>query len=231
MPSKTNHLIEESEAIRKFREDRIAAIVSGRTPVPLAAGARVVLHVTAVNKPHTVDLQRMGEEMWRLAPLAPRAGFDDSPNFDGLLTYGGGDDGAYTYLQLFRDGSIETLRTITPRPESQPKIPSVNFEKQLIEALPRCLSIQKELGLDPPFVLMLSLLGVSGYAFAIDQRQGLYEEGGRIPQDRLLVRELPIETFHIDAAAVLKPLFDQIWNAAGWSGSLNYVNGEWTPPK
>jgi hypothetical protein len=37
-----------------------------------------------------------------------------------------------------------------------------------------------------------------------------------------------IESFPVLADAILRPLFDQIWNGCGWRGSINYNEaGEW----
>lgn len=50
------------------------------------------------------------------------------------------------------------------------------------------------------------------------------------PFDRedILLLERLLETFEIDAAAVLRPTFDAVWNAGGWPRSVYYdEHGNW----
>jgi hypothetical protein len=43
-----------------------------------------------------------------------------------------------------------------------------------------------------------------------------------IDRDALVLPEVMIESFECDAADVMKPLFDVIWNATGFPGCMNY---------
>ncbi len=75
--------------------------------------------------------------------------------------------------------------------------------------------------MEPPLLLMLSLLGVAGYIMAVDPCIPFPLEHS-IDRDALLIREVMIDTFKDDPAKFMRPLFDAVWNAAGWSGSINY---------
>jgi hypothetical protein len=49
-----------------------------------------------------------------------------------------------------------------------------------------------------------------------------------IDRDMLLLPEVVIENYNVEAQHILKPCFDSIWNACGLSESLNYdENGDW----
>lgn len=76
---------------------------------------------------------------------------------------------------------------------------------------------------------MLTLLRVSGYTMAVNPNRYWYSDPpDPIDRDELLIPEILIETYDIDPAKVMKPLFDAIWNAAGWPYSLNYDDeGNW----
>ncbi|MEK7280999.1 MAG: ATP-binding protein, partial [Chloroflexota bacterium] len=84
-------------------------------------------------------------------------------------------------------------------------------------------------GIDPPLVLMLTLLGVHGYKMAVNPSR-TFREAYPIDRDSLIIPERVIEDFDADVGEVLKPCFDAIWNAAGWPKSINYDdNGKRIP--
>ena len=56
------------------------------------------------------------------------------------------------------------------------------------------------------------------------------KSGAPIDRDLLLVPELVAEAYDLDIGRTLRPIFDTIWSAAGYSGSLNYdPDGNWRP--
>lgn len=67
---------------------------------------------------------------------------------------------------------------------------------------------------------MLSLLTISNYTIYPGER--FFSEGHTIDRDILVVPEIVAESFDYDPAEVMKPVFDTVWNAAGWEGSINY---------
>lgn len=136
-----------------------------------------------------------------------------------------------TYLQIFRNGIIEAVEAFLLRGADGPIIPSVAYEKELLDALPRFLSIQKKLGVEPPLFIMLTFLGVAGFTMAVDRARFIWREDHPIDRDSLLIPEIMIEKFECNAAEVMKPAFDAVWNAAGWPKSMNYNDeGKWVGP-
>jgi len=101
------------------------------------------------------------------------------------------------------------------------------LEKMLLDELPKFLKYQEILDVEPPLFVMVSLLGVSGYSVLYTGPIFTINEGRPIDRDFLSIPEVVIEDFQCDLAEVMKPIFDTIWNAAGWPGSMNYVNGKW----
>ena len=129
------------------------------------------------------------------------------------------------YLQVFRNGIIEAVDASILQPESgKLTIPSLLFERVLLDALPRFLSIQKQIGVESPFLIMISLLGVSSYTMSSNNpRVHTYP----IDRDALILPEIIVENFECNPSEVMKPIFDAIWNAAGWPRSMNYdENGD-----
>lgn len=88
--------------------------------------------------------------------------------------------------------------------------------------------MQEKLGVEPPLFIMLSLIGVRGYVMAVNHRLYLYDREHPIDRDVLVIPEIILDSYEFDATRVMKPLFDPVWNAAGWPRSMNYdEKGEW----
>lgn len=229
-----------SERLKSFRIDRINRLLSGNTPVPLAGEHLLVLHILPVigaradTRIATSELQKI-QKTNSAIPIAAH-GWGKSFNFDGLLVASSWQDKTYhSYVQILRSGFIEAVesRTLEPRPsrvdgqEPLKCIPSIAWEKRLVDVLPGYLKTLSELQLPPPYVLSLSLLNVRNFMMYVDQMW--HSDGARlVDRDNLLTDEILIESTAEPAGKLLRPLFDQIWNACGWHGSINYdESGNW----
>ncbi len=147
---------------------------------------------------------------------------DNRYNFEGLLISRFSPDwkSPTSFTQIFRDGGIEVVDTsILARSGDRRLISGTDFEKRLLQALKRYLEAQQKLGVEPPLFVMISLLGVNGY---IIDHYAQNEPSGFIDRADLVVPEVMIDNFDVTLAAVMKSVFDTIWNAAGWRRSMNY---------
>ncbi len=220
------------DRIRSFRQERLSNIVALETPVPMNTGAKLVLHVIpigAFDLASSFDVGSLYEKKFQLfAPLTNR-GWNQRHNFDGHLTFSNDQDVPFTssYLQTFRNGIIEAVDAATFTVYEGRGVIFRDYEKKLLSAIQRFLSLQENLGVEPPLFIMLSLLGVNGYIMEADLGFGR-PGGNQIDRDALLVPEVVAEDFDIDLVQVMKPIFDAVWNAAGFSRSLNYdKDGNW----
>ena len=103
------------------------------------------------------------------------------------------------------------------------------YEQIVIEAVDRYLRVLRELLIEPPFFVILSLLGVNGAFMATSPRQTIVDPHP-IDRNRLTAPDVLIERFDADIARELRPAFDSFWNACGISRSLNYdKEGHWSP--
>jgi len=220
-----------AERIRLFRAERLGRIVADETPVALDKGAKTVLHIIpfgAFDPAAKFDMASFGDDVWRFLPIGVSTTVSGYRyNLDGLLTYTHSREPTSTrsYLQIFRDGSIEAVDASMLRAEGEDLriIPSGRYEKKLLNALPRYLAIQKRLGVEPPFFIMLSLLGVLGYFVKPGRDDAFWRDGARpIDRDALLLPEVMVDSFECDPMEVMIPIFDMIWNASGWPRSMNY---------
>jgi len=212
------------ERIRNFRIERLSKIIAGETPALLNETAKIILHIipfSAFNPAARFDVSLLANDLGKLQPMSARGGWNGRHNFDGYLSF----SNPLTYLQVFRNGIIEAVDALTIRPDGgRLTIPSLLFETELLDSLPRFLSIQRQLGVEPPLFIILSLLGISGYTMSVNTpRLDTYP----IDRDALILPEIIVENFECNPSEVMKPIFDAIWNAAGWPRSMNYdENGD-----
>jgi hypothetical protein len=225
----------ESERIRQFRIDRIAKIVANETPVPVNVGPQMVLHlipIGALDSRTPYDLKEFelipNREM--LTPLyAPNYNcFRFS--FDGVLTYNrlSLEEPADSYLVLFRNGIIESCSNTLFSPDASPPcLNSVVFEEEIVISLGRYLRIQNKLEIEPPFFVLLSLFNVAGYNMPTRNSIAGFNIN-YIDRNDLIVPELLVEDNSLAPEAILKPVFDAVWNAAGLPQSPYYdADGNW----
>ena len=221
-----------TERLRSFRIERIGNVLSGQTPIALLDCTKIVMHLvplTAYELTTRYDLSLMLNS--RIGLLNPiYANFHDVPryNFDGILAHDrySTEAAGGSYVQVFRNGIIESVEGRLFSYSEGKSLDMARIEEFLFQALGRYLKVQQNLGVNPPVVLMLSLLGVSGYYIDMG-RPGIYRGDKIIHEDTLLLPEELIDDLDDEEQEIMKPIFDRIWNAAGWERSINYdANGK-----
>jgi hypothetical protein len=220
------------QRVRAFRNGRIGRIVSAETPVPLVGRAAAIIHVLPISAfaRGSRDLIFDGATERGLDTFG--GGFYDwRLNFDGILACGSQNDRgeSVSYTQLFRDGCIEAVgcSAITAHPQGGGYIPSVAFEKKAIERVTSFLAYLGSHRVEPPTLVMLTLVGVKG--FRMEHGSPYHDADYRIDRDVLAVPDVMF-TGDQSIPHLLKPCFDAIWNACGLRRSLNYTeSGEWMP--
>ena len=233
MPTK-DYLSGVREKARSLREKRIEKISNNETPVPFYGKAKIALHLIpaiSLDSDRKYDLQNMLSHLRKMSPIYC-SGWNHTFNFDGFLTYSGGrEEKSHSYVQIYREGIIEAVEGLLLEPHNEELlIPSIAYEKELIESLNTYMSVLKTLGVKPPILVFLSLIGVKGYRMAVDRFLFPPFERKGIDRDVLLIPEEVVYGYDVDPAQVLKPCFDLIWNACGFQGSLNYnEEGKWSP--
>ena len=229
-----------AERLRSFRLDRINRLVSGEVPVPLSGSHLTVLHILPLDavrregRLQTEELRKANQNS-RLMPMNS-GGWGDSFNFDGLIVKSSGNEGkSNAYVQLFRKGFLEAVETQLLEPRQlvagRPKakiIPSTYWERKILEALPRYLEALSSIGIPPPYSLSLSLLDVRDFRMYVEPSHFVHYDDAPINRDHLLTEEVLMESVDEPADKLLRPLFDQVWNACGRAGSISYnEEGRW----
>lgn len=223
-----------AERVRAFRANRLLALGNGEAPVPLMSGAQVVLHVVplqSLTSELRIDLgsraQQQVQVLQQIAPPGPY-GSGQRLNLDGLLKYSIERDGkSGSYVQLFRSGVVEAVQ-VWSEWEGEKVLPSIDYESDIIKVLSTYQRVLAELGLTTPAYVFLSLLGVTDHRLAVENRR-LMDRDHYADRDALVLPEILIESWTVDSAEVLRPLFDMVWNAFGYARSFNYdENGRWS---
>jgi len=217
-----------AERIRNFRSERLGRIVAGETPVPLMGGSKVVLHLVpaeSMDPARQVDLTRRAAEV-HATPLYAN-GYNQRYNLDGVLNLANVRDSqeSMSYLQIFRNGIFETVDSMLVAPES---IPSVAYEQELMKTLGMYLRSAKDLELSPPYFVLVSFLGVKGKEMAVAGHQDWRMGAPKVDRDMLVLPDVMVEDPTVPLHEILRPVFDAVWQAVGWKGSINYdEKGEW----
>lgn len=130
------------EKIRNFRDERIAKIVAGETPVLLSSGLKMVLHllpIASLDPGTQIDIPSIKQHN-RLIPMGASS-WNYRYNFDGFLNYSPYQTSTCnTYVQVFRTGAIESIFVFSSEKTGK-LIPSIAYEQYLIEALNNYLGL------------------------------------------------------------------------------------------
>jgi hypothetical protein len=222
------------EKIRRFRDERIARIVADETPVPLFEFknyVRLVMHVVPVvslDSTFKVDLACLANDPTKMQPMGSSS-WDSRYNFDGLVSYDRDQTRCWAYSQVFRSGAIESVNGgLVQRASQERNVLDFEYcEKMLLDTLQVDLGILRYLGVESPAIVLLSILGVRGYALG---GKRLFRGGHRIDREDLLLPDVLVEDLAQTAATILRPAFDTVWQAAGWPESPSYDGkGTWRP--
>ena len=228
------------ERIRRLRDERLSTIIADETPVRLDEGARIVLHVlplAALDRTLRGDSTSKPLEWPDLRPIGAN-GLNLKNNFDGIVCTSSRSVStvAYAYCQLFRSGLIESVRVVEflKGGASKRHIELPRYEIMLVSALDTYLKTQTKLGLDPPWIILLSLLHVKGQILSSGRNPDVADASQEFDRDSLLLPDVLVEQGHPPASNLLRESFQMIWQAAGFpeSQSHNYSkDGDWTRPQ
>lgn len=213
-----------AERIRNFRIDRINKILADDTPIPLLSLPRTVLHIVpliSINPGQVYDITYVYRFPDKL-PTVQKLMDDRRYNVDGIITFSMEIKGRYyAYTQLFKNGIIESTNASLLEPSKAGlSIPGGLFESKLIQSFSAYLSLMKESPIELPAYVFLSVLGVRGYKMETSERRTF--QVFLIDRDHLILPETIVSNYDAKAKDILRPCFDSVWNACGYSRCLFY---------
>jgi hypothetical protein len=216
----------QAARIRDFRADRVSKILAGETPAPLGEGVISVFHIVPIQpKGGSTPVDPTSYRLKRRLPVIPsRAGHYFRINLDGavsLYEMVAGNITAYTIF--FRDGTVEAVRMFTSKlDDGAVNIPSIAYERELIDFFSAMEAELHQLQLGPPYAVMYSLLRTRNAQLGVR-----HESSHKFDRDLLLYPEVVILE-RGNADALLKPVFDLVWQSADFSSSANFDEaGNW----
>lgn len=222
-----------AEKIRRFHIERVGQVISRETPVTLANGPKFIVHIVPINafgSGGQVDMTNFPErQIHFMPPGAP--GYNHRYNLDGYLAYDEEKNGnvsqTLAYIQLFRNGTIESVCVDKEQTEER-DIPITYYERELLQFLSSSLQSLKRLEVEPPYSLMVTMTGVKHRRLHLGNRFSS-RRNRFFDRDVLQLPDVLIQSEDLDIGKIMRPVFDAIWNAAGWEKCLSYdEGGKWT---
>jgi len=219
------------DKIVRFKDERIYSLYDrGNTPVPFCEGGKVILHLIpfeAFSPGFKIDLSSVVSYVNKLQPVYA-SGYSQRRNLEGVLSSSADEAGvAHSYVQLYRNGIVEAVEGLILRPTKTSKIiASYTYEYELLIALGEYIGLLRELGVNAPIAVYLTLTGVQGWRMS--PNDGFRDDSFEINQDTLQLPETILESYDMEPADILRPMFDIVWNACGYEKSRNFTeDGLW----
>jgi hypothetical protein len=216
-----------SDKLRNFRLDRINKLISSSGPIRMSSPHMMVLHLlplVSVRSDFRLGISDFSKFHGHNMPRPMRVqGYSPTHNIDGFFVASSWKDAALdSYVQVYRNGFIESVESelLNFSNPGETKALVSGWEDCILRVLPCYMDALKTLGITPPYVASISLLGVRGFKILTDGRHFSLKNAS--DRDNLLSDEILIEDSNAEPEKVLKPLFDQIWNGFGWDRSMNY---------
>jgi hypothetical protein len=215
-----------ADRIRNFRLDRIAKIAAGQAPVQLMDRGSLILHIvplSAFDANSLLPLRQIELDYRSFVPIASDTATSARINFDGILKTSNADSRATqqrAYVQLYRNGIIETVHSTIMAVSSGTPIIS-NLDDKLIYEITRSLRDLAAVGIEPPYALLVSLVGVVGALFNFVRGLGRewYDSlGDPLDRDQYYFDEVIFETIPStleECASTIRPILDQMANSGG----------------
>ncbi len=222
-----------TEQIGKFKTERIIQLVANNLPFPFYSGGKIVLHLIPLESfspNYSIDLNSIINNPSKLRPIYC-SGWNHRINLEGILSYSGdrNDGKSHSYVQLYRNGTIEAVEGLILSADRDKKIiPSLTYELELLKSLTEFLNLAKEIGVNTPIVIFLTLTGIKDWEMGVDRSKFWFDEYYKIDRDILQLPETIIDSYDIEPKDILRPMFDLIWNACGYERSYNFdETGNW----
>ena len=214
------------EQIRTFRQARVTQVNGDEAPVALTPGGKLLLHlipVSSFRSRQRFDVTSMPQLATQFPPLAA-SGWDHRFNLDGHIVYTpiANGKGSRSYTQFFRNGILESVLSGVVKNDQQSGkvlLPQL-YEGPLISVFESIMTGFRTIGIQPPIWGFLTITGAKGARIPTDF--SFPDENRTIDREVLALPEFVIDDLATNAAAILRPVFDLVWNASGFARSIYF---------
>jgi hypothetical protein len=223
-----------TESISRFRTQRLAEISSDRTPITLSYRGRLVVHLVPLEAFASAKRLQLSESHYYLGklPLLGDHGANSRFTLNGVLTYATLERGAIGYTELYRTGIIEAVDAYIlniDRGDGR-TIPSLEFEHYVLEGVRKYVQLFRELEIQPPIYLGVSLLGVRGVRMAVHPALAFLRNPASLNDDLVMIPESSLASYDTPVEVPVREQLDMVWNAFGFKESPNFnSDGLWKP--
>src|ERR1700730_5176400 len=237
-----------ADRIREFRADRVAKIAAGGAPVTLLDGGILVLQVvpfSAFSPGSSFPFNRAARDPNEFPTILNTTARQHQITFDGLLITSNLDlppipQRAYT--QVHRTGAVEAVASSLARGENHDSLILAQLDAIIIRYSGLYMHSLHALGIEPPFAVLTSLIGVKGMK-VLKEFAPVGALWGDMPstaltQDQYHFVETIVDSVPAndrEAAVQLRGTLDHIANAAGLASSPSFnASGTYTrtmPPQ
>lgn len=217
---------------RQWIGNRVAAIKAGQTWRSLLPGPMTVVHIVPMlsyyQETPPIDLGQASELAIKFPRPWMQGGYSDSVNFDGYMIYQSGgeeDSELFGYTQMFRDGTMEVVRSAGPvwsTDSSEDLVGAGPIAWTVHDAVTMAPSVIRAFGKDGPLLIGASVIGTSGYALpAYGRRDHRRHVSDR---DALVVPAVYVEQTDSDEELnrVARAALDMIWQGYGYRSCPHY---------
>lgn len=232
-----------ADRIRDFRAERVAKIAADAGPVKLMGSGCLVLHIIPFS---SLDpggaLLRLADVEANPHPFAPISSSGAHTwwvNFDGVFLPSNADRTApeqRAYTQLYRTGRLEMVASSLTAGDGlagvAPKLIAHRIEGLVLLTLVRALKALQDLGVEPPFAIMISLVGVKGvHMQAALNPEWLDDDITVLTDDQYHFNEIILDSVPQsiqEAGKIMRPFVEQLANMAGRATSQSFdAQGEY----
>lgn len=226
-----------NDKVEEFRMNRIAHISTGKSVVELTEGSKIILHLLPFEAFGTYlqyDVSRFGtgSGFQNFQPMqTSRTGARRT--LDGNLAYTSYNGKIESYVHVYKNGIIEAVDCSTLsrllNNAGPGQLPSTSVEKAVFSRMHGYLQLIKDFGIKGPLALGLTITSTANTVLTINQ-SFYFEEKHSHRSDNLIIPTTVISDLDQPADAILRPVFDMLWNAYGYEQSTNFdSHGIWNP--
>lgn len=218
------------EKVEEFHSERIEKLTNNETPIPSFESGKIVIHLIPFEtfaSPKHCDLSGYKGEILALNPLTFQD-LDQMYDFDGMLHFELREDRKCSaYVHAYFNGIIEAVDCIYLGLE-QKELFIFDIEERIIRRTKEYIAFQKKLGIEPPVVFYLGMLGAKDFLIKYGNVDETFDNIHPIDRNDLILPKVTIESSDASIEDLLKTNFDRIWSACGYSRSFHYdEKGNW----
>ncbi len=223
---------ELTKQIEEYRKERVQDVLNLGFISDLDPKNSTFIHIIPISY-YTYNQLSLTEDLLlnsikeKLRPI-DSGSWDSRHNFEGFLLFNRNhsDRKVDSYVQLFRNGIVEFFTHAFHAENEKYKLFYLGWlESKVIESIENTIKIYKMVGVQPPFVVQISITDLQKRY--VDIRGAFNIAVLPFLTNNLFIPNVLINDFDANISKELKTTFDIIWQSAGYHESPFYLdNGE-----